>query len=49
MTPEDYRRRLEQQLEQEARRDRRRLAFRLTGWALLLAALAVVLWVALTS
>ncbi|MBZ6250541.1 hypothetical protein KVH27_19435 [Streptomyces olivaceus] len=46
MRPEDYRRELEQQLREEAARDRRRLALRLTGWALLLAALAVVAWVA---
>jgi hypothetical protein len=39
MRPEDYRRQMERRL-------RWRLAFRLAGWALLLAALAVVAWVA---
>ncbi|GGR70963.1 MULTISPECIES: hypothetical protein [Streptomyces] len=33
----------------EEARDRRRLAFRLTGWALIFASLAVVAWVAVTS
>jgi hypothetical protein len=46
MRPEDYRRELERQIREEAARARRRLAFRLAGWALLLAALAVVAWVA---
>lgn len=46
MRPEDYRRELEQQLREEAARYRRQLAFRLAGWVLLLAALAVVAWVA---
>ncbi|HZF92050.1 hypothetical protein [Streptomyces sp.] len=49
MKPEDYRREMEQQLRRQEAWDRRRLAIRLTGWALLLAALAVVAWVAATS
>lgn len=49
MRPEDYRRELARQLRREESRDRRRLVLRLAGWCLLLAALAVVAWVAVTS
>lgn len=49
MRPDDYRREIDQLLRREAARDRRRLALRLLGWCLLLAALAVVAWVAVTS
>ncbi|WP_318202937.1 hypothetical protein [Streptomyces sp. SCL15-4] len=36
-------------MRREEARDRRRIAFRLTGWCLLLASLAVVAWVTVTS
>ncbi|WP_416975636.1 hypothetical protein [Streptomyces sp. 4F14] len=49
MRPEDYRRELDHQLQREAARDRRRLALRLVGWVLLLAALAAVAWVTVAS
>jgi hypothetical protein len=48
-TPEEQRQELLRQLREEDARDRRRLATRLAGWAVLLAALATVAWVAVHS
>jgi hypothetical protein len=45
-TPEEQRQEFLRQLLEEDARDRRRLAARLTGWAVLVAALITVWWVA---
>lgn len=46
MSPDEARQEYDRMLREEAARDRRRLALRLTGWVLLLVALLVVSWVA---
>lgn len=49
MSADEARRELQRRLDERARRDRARLLWRLLGWCLLLAALAVVAWVAVAS
>lgn len=49
MSADEARRELQRRLDEQARRDRARLRWRLLGWCLLLAAFAVVAWVAVTS
>ncbi|WP_327671863.1 MULTISPECIES: hypothetical protein [unclassified Streptomyces] len=47
MNPDEARQEYDRILNDEAARDRRRLAGRLAGWVVLLIALLVVAWVAL--